>query len=192
VERPPAEPAPVDRPRRRRLLPLAAGVAALLLVGAIVAIVLTSGSDDEPAARSHREPRSGGEPSPAATTSSTSSTSSTYSPSTEDTNGAGAPSTTDPAEFVTEYYGLLPDDTEAAWALLSDDMQAQVGSYGSYRGFWRTIDSVAVDDTTEDESTGTVLVDLTYSSASGEESETRRITVEDTGNGLQIVGDEVA
>jgi serine/threonine protein kinase len=202
IERPAAEPAPVDRPRRRRLLPLAAGVAALLLVAAIVAIVLTSGSDDEPGARSDRGQRTGGtaasddassgatsgsEPSADATTAPTSST----SQSTEDTTDAGVPSTTDPAEFVTDYYGLLPDDTKAAWVLLSDDMQAEVGSYGSYRGFWRTIDSVAVDGT-EEESSGTVLVDLTYSSERGEESETRRITVEDTGDGLQIVGDEVA
>ena len=92
---------------------------------------------------------------------------------------------------MTEYYGLLPDDTKSAWALLSDEMQDEVGNYGSYQGFWRTIEAVSVDDTTA-ESADTVAVDLTYTTADGTESETRLITVQDAGEGQQIVGDQLA
>ena len=70
-------------------------------------------------------------------------------------------------------------------------MQDAVGSYGSYRGFWRTVEAVSVDDTAAD-AAGTVTVDLTYTTADGTESETRLITVQDTGDGPQIVDDEVA
>jgi hypothetical protein len=96
----------------------------------------------------------------------------------------------DPAAFVTDYYALLPADTKTAWSLLSDSMQDAVGNYGQYKGFWATVDSVSVEDTAEVDD-GVVDVTLTYVTSRGSETETRRITVADTGDGRQIVGDEV-
>ena len=69
-------------------------------------------------------------------------------------------------------------------------MQDEVGSYGSYKGFWDTIESVSVNGASES-SDGQVTVELTYSSDAGTESETRLITVDDTGEGQQIVDDQV-
>ena len=37
-------------------------------------------------------------------------------------------------QFVTGYYGLLPDDTKSGWAMLSSGFQKDIGSYGKYRG----------------------------------------------------------
>jgi hypothetical protein len=186
---------PEDR-GRGWLLPLAAALVVLVLI-AVGAMLLFGGGDDDPAATadqgtgtSARQP-AGQENSDAAGSSS----SAPPPESTTPTETTTAPDTTDEpstdaAQFVTDYYALLPSDTKTAWGLLSDGMQDQVGSYGSYKGFWSTIDSVSVDSATES-SGGAVTVDLTYSSDSGTESETRLITVDDTGEGLQIVGDEV-
>ena len=83
---------------------------------------------------------------------------------------------------MSDYYALLPADTKAAWALLSDEMQDEVGSYGSYQGFWRT-DRRRERRRHRRRLADTVTVDLTYTSANGTESETRLITVQDTGEG---------
>ncbi len=93
-----------------------------------------------------------------------------------------------PEQFVSDYYALLPSDTEAAWELLSSDMQAEVGSYGDYEGFWSTIDSVIVDDTTAVDA-DTVEVTLTYTTDGTSEQEVRQIDVSPQGNGFVIVGD---
>lgn len=194
-------PATEERPRRR-LVPLVAAlvVLALLVGGGALAIGLLGGDDgttpvtDEPSSRAPAtrgtERETASEPTTAPTTSEESPTSEPTSEPTETTSEAPPPST-DAAQFVTDYYALLPTNTQEAWSLLSDQMQAEVGGYGSYRGFWRTIDAVSVDAATED-SPGTVEIDLTYTSDAGTESETRLITVEEAGDGLLIVGDQVA
>jgi hypothetical protein len=52
-----------------------------------------------------------------------------------------------PTRFVSDDYALLPGDTEAAWPLLSSELQSRVGSYEDYDAFWSTIDSVTADET---------------------------------------------
>ncbi len=99
-------------------------------------------------------------------------------------------STGSPEQFVTDYYALLPDDTDAAWALLSPEMQAAIGGVGDYEAFWNTVASVQVDDTTSPEANA-VDVTLTYVTDAGSEQETRRIEVAEQGDGFVIVGDEV-
>ena len=104
---------------------------------------------------------------------------------------ADTSASTDSAEqFVTDYYALLPDDTDSAWALLSPEMQAAIGSVGDYEAFWNTVASVQVDDTTSPEANA-VDVTLTYVTEAGSEQETRRIEVAEQGGGFVIVGDEV-
>jgi hypothetical protein len=98
---------------------------------------------------------------------------------------------TDSAEqFVTDYYALLPDNTDSAWALLSPEMQAAIGSVGDYEAFWNTVASVQVDDTTS-AGVNSVDVTLTYVTENGSEQETRRIEVAEQGEGFAIVGDAV-
>jgi serine/threonine protein kinase len=183
--------------RGRRWLPVAALVVVLVLLGIVGAVLLFSGGDDDPSAsvddstKASVEQSTDDEKSDPADPSTSESPPETTPPTetTSESETTDEPST-DAAQFVTDYYALLPSDTKSAWDLLSDGMQAEVGSYGSYKGFWRTIDAVSVDGTSES-SSGDVTVELTYSSDDGTESETRLITVEDTGEGLQIVGDQV-
>ena len=47
---------------------------------------------------------------------------------------------------MTDYYGLLPDDTDAAWDLLTASYQRQTGGRDSYEDFWGDMDSVTVSD----------------------------------------------
>ena len=110
-------------------------------------------------------------------------------PTTSSPDGdAPAPASGDQEQFVADYYGLLPDDTAAAWPLLSPDMQAEVGSYEDYQGFWSTIDTVTVDDTAPSGSNA-VDVTLTYVTDGSSEQETRLIELEETDDGFLIVGD---
>ncbi|HWJ82937.1 MAG TPA: serine/threonine-protein kinase [Nocardioides sp.] len=196
---PPAVPpaTPEGPPGRRRVLPLAAAAAAVVLVAVLgAALLLANGQQDDPSGGQDRVRTSSSrtaadDATPDADTPS-GSTQAAPPPTTEQTTDSGSTApATDAAQFVTDYYALLPDDTRSAWSLLSDGTQQEVGGYGSYSGFWDTIDSVSVDDATET-SPGTVSVDLTYTSSRGTESETRQITVADTGDGLQIVGDRVS
>ena len=184
---------PAGGRRRGWVLPIAAVV--VLAALAAGAVLLLGGGDDDPGTTAgHRTSRgatlaTGQDESDAGGSSSSAPPPASATP-TETATGGTTGTTSDAAQFVTDYYALLPSDTKSAWVLLSDGMQDDVGSYGSYRGFWSTIDSVSVDSAAED-GTGAVRVDLTYVSDAGTESETRLITVEDTGEGMRIVGDQV-
>jgi serine/threonine protein kinase len=190
---------PDVRPRRSRtLVGLVVGV--LVLAAAIGVGLLTGlgGGDDprSPAAggtgrssspRSDRSSDKAGTPDSSATAQGPAKTpDSSRTP----TGSATKPvaSTDDPAAFVKDYYALLPGDTQDAWKLLGQPMQDRVGSYGNYRGFWATINSVTVDRA-KVVGDGAVEVSLTYVTDRGTEGEKRRITVADNGDGLEIVDD---
>ena len=64
------------------------------------------------------------------------------------------------AEFVSDYYTFLPEDTDASWSMLSPELQDQLGR-GTFDGFWATIDDVRVDGS-ESVDDGLVEVTLTY------------------------------
>jgi serine/threonine protein kinase len=107
-------------------------------------------------------------------------------PQSDDGATGGGPVSTQ--QFVADYYALLPGDTDAAWPLLSSEMQAEVGSYDDYVGFWSTIDSVSVDDTTALGETS-VEVTLTYTTDGVSEQEVRQIDLTEQGDSFVIVGD---
>ena len=183
--------------RRRRLVPvlLVAAVALALVVGVGFAIGL--GRDDEPTAtpeatgqstdpsQAADEPSEDASPSEEPSEEPPETTEPPADPETSDS--APAPTEDDAAGFVEDYYALLPGDTRAAWEMLDPGYQATVGSYGDYRGFWNTIDSVSVDQATAQD--GVVQVSLTYVTDGAAQSETRQITVGDTGDGQRIVAD---
>jgi hypothetical protein len=120
-------------------------------------------------------------------TSATSSPSESTSPSTETPSGGHAGS---PADLVADYYGLLPEDTDAAWALLTPALQRRIGE-GTFIGFWATIDDVRVDDT-EEVGDDVVRVTLTYTTSGRHEQETRELVVEPAGDGYLISEDRGA
>jgi hypothetical protein len=148
--------------------------------------------DNDPTARKEAtsSPTSGPDRSEAPTDDSDETDSGDSSGSGSDSSGTGGGEiSSDPVQFVEDYYSHLPDDTRTAWALLSPGMQDTVGGYGSYTGFWRTVEAVRVDTTTAVDQ-GVVDVRLTYTTSRGIESETRRLRLVDGADGLQIDGDQ--
>ncbi len=194
--------APTEEPRRRPgwLLPVAVVVLLALLTGG--GILLLGNDEEEPtgadtatsAAPSPRtgtpeseDPPASAEPTPEPTPTPTPTPTQTRDPKPSPTRSQ-APSAGDVEAFGELYYGLLPGDTESAYALLSPSYGT---SFEQYDGFWRTIGDVSVRGVTAvDDST--VDVDLTYTDSDGtSQDETRRLFLEATDEGYLIVSDAV-
>ena len=198
VEEAVAEPAPVPVPEpvppetaSRRRWPLVLAVVALAAVVALVAWAVLADDPEEGG------PSASGEQSRSASTPSDGTQESDDAPTdepapTQPTEGDASPDETagSAEQFVADYYALLPSDTGAAWALLSPEMQEEVGSIGDYEAFWTTVESVEVDETTST-ARNVVEVTLTYVTSDGSEQETRRIEVAEQAGGFLIADDEV-
>lgn len=181
---------------RRRGLAAALAVLLLLLGAAVVALVLLPGEDEEEpvageATSSTADPSPEDSSTPDPEPSSSAPPPSPESPTedaeeTEDSPGAeeAAGGSGDAGQLVTDYYALLPDDTESAWQLLGGGARSDAGGYGGYTGFWDTIESVSVEGVSVDDDV--VTVDLVYN---GSESETRQLVVGEQGQGLVIADD---
>ena len=143
---PPAVPA-VPPPRRRRSpWPwLAAGVGLLALL-AIGYAALTGGGGCASPDASGSTPHS-------------SSPGRTSSPS-------PSPSHTDQAQamedFLTSYLSTVTSDRKAAWQMLTPGYQAASGGFGSYNGFWSTIESATPGNVSADPAAMTVTYDVAY------------------------------
>jgi eukaryotic-like serine/threonine-protein kinase len=195
-EPPPSpDPSPDPEPARRRRGLVVAVVLLVVLVAAGAALVLgplrDDGSDRDPAADPGASPSGSPRPSrtpPPSQEAPSEEAPSEEAPSEETPSGAGTaePPVGDPADFLVDYYAQLPDDTDAAWAMLAPSYQERLGR-GTYDGFWATIDGVSVEET---EPVGDAQVDVTLSYDGGQR-ETRRITVEPDGDGWLVVADEV-
>ena len=86
---------------------------------------------------------------------------------------APEPTAAELAQAVTDYYALLPDDTDAAWQLLTASYQRQTGGRRSYENFWNGMDTVtvtAVRATAPDQ----VEATLTYVEKRGNRKSTER------------------
>ena len=171
---------------------LACGIlAALVILGALGAFLLnddpTSPAQDttEPSADTTDPSADTTEPSP--DTGGGEPTGDQSSPPDDDGEATGAGS---PETFVSDYYAVLPEDTETGWSLLTAGFQREVGSFEDYDAFWSTIDSVTVEDT-QPAGTGAVDVTLTYTTDGSSEQEVRRIEVVEGGDGYLISGDAV-
>jgi hypothetical protein len=159
----------------------------LLVVAAAVAGVMLLEERDEPSGTAAGGP--GGAPATGHATTGPASETADDPTTTASSPSSGTPAPGGGAErAVADYYALLPEDTAAAWDRLSPALQDDIGGYGKYDGFWRTVDDVTVDDTSSDG--GVVTVDLTYASADGGvESETRELEMTRTGDGWLVTGD---
>lgn len=150
-----------EPPRRRRSrMPLLLGALGVLAVAAGVTIaILTSGAD-----------AGAGGSTPAAQPATTSAPAAPAPPATTAPAATTAPSTTAPtsapapasgaAAFVQNYYGLLPDNTDAAWRLLGSEAQNRSGGQSGYDGFWAEVASVSLQNvrqTGDDTVEGTVV-----------------------------------
>jgi eukaryotic-like serine/threonine-protein kinase len=160
---------PPGPPHRRRGL-IVVLVALIVLAAASVWLVMrdpgqpTAGDDPGSTPSSSRSA-----PSPTAQTSGAPTTGAptTGAPTT------GAPTKAQLAQAVTDYYALLPDDTDAGWELLTPSYQRQTGGKRSYENFWNDIDTVtvsAVDATLPDR----VQATIRYVAKSGNQTSTER------------------
>ena len=97
------------------------------------------------------------------------------------------PTTAELSQAVTDYYALLPDDTDAGWERLTASYQRQTGGKDSYEDFWNDIDTVTATDvsaTAPDRAQATV----TYVEKSGNRrsSERRSFRLVRSGDLLKI------
>ncbi len=119
-------PEPADRPRQRIRIGIIAAVLTLLVlagVGTLVAIAATNTPAPGPA------PAAAAPPSPA--------------PSVAPT---GEPSAAEQTEFLAQYYALLPNDVETAYALLGPAAQQRSNGFDVYRKFYNQMAAVTVID----------------------------------------------
>ena len=162
---------------RRSWLPwLLAAAAALVVAGVVTALALTQGEDrsagtaspSSSSAPTSASPSPSESPSESSTPTSVSSTSpSTTSSPTSSTSSTSSTSTapTFPAaevtDFVESHYATLAEDPGRAWSNLTPAMQETAGGRGDYVALWSRFDSIAAQDITVDEQTGTASFTLT-------------------------------
>ena len=172
---PPREDAPTDGRRRRPgwLLPV-------LLVGALV-LLLGLGLWA-------LSPGDGSRPDTAAEETESASPSETEDGDT----GSAEPSPTETPEasaeemeaFVGDYLSTVTSDPRTTWGWLTPEFQQASGSYGSYRGFWSTIESAELLEVEADPEAMTVSYTVEYTTSDGE-VETDDVTLE-----LVLEGDQ--
>jgi eukaryotic-like serine/threonine-protein kinase len=108
-----------------------------------------------------------------------------------------SPSTTSAASkdlesFVASYYTDVTQERDRTWHLLTPGMQKAAGGRHGYDGFWKTIDHVKVNQTRADASSGSAVVNLTFTRNDGTTStETHRLGFEDGARGYLIGSDQL-
>ncbi|WP_076262459.1 serine/threonine-protein kinase [Intrasporangium flavum] len=172
-------PAPDHEPdRRRTLLLLAAGaLLVVLVVGIVLATRQTPPTADAPARQPSSSAGTASTPPRTSPTTGRPSTFSAPSPTTPSptpsstptptrepatTAPSGAPTDSELAGAVRDYYALLPGDTDAGWDLLTPRYRASTsGSRSSYARFWSAIDRVRVSNV-EGTAPSSVVATLRY------------------------------
>ena len=148
-----------ERPRwweRRRAL---AGMTVLLLIAIAAAILaLNLGRADDPSTTAQTPSSSGAPvtnttptPTPDATTATTAPTVTT----------PAAPAASGPAEFeqaVRDYYSLLPDQLDAAYAYLGPAVQDQANGRDGFENFWSQYSEVEAENVRADGTTVTLTI----------------------------------
>jgi hypothetical protein len=94
----------------------------------------------------------------------------------------------DPVGVVERYYGLLPDDTDAAFAMLGPRAQAKSGGRDTFDNFWDGIEDVSVQDPTVNGDV--VTATIVFNRKDGpEDSDRYRLTVGTDADGNEIIED---
>lgn len=150
-------------PRRRRRVPviLAAVLALLLVGGGVAAALLASNNGSGAATPVAQPPATSAAPAPTTAAAPTTTPAPTTRPAPTTTaapTSAPAAAVGDPVAFVQNYYGLLPGNPDAAFALLSPQAQAASGGRDGFDRFYSGMRSVSVENPTQ---TGENTVDAT-------------------------------
>lgn len=168
-----------------------AGLLVLLLVGGGI-LALSLLRDGAPSGGSARPPVVAGSSSPSATprpsTSAPTSTAQAPSPTKPSatanptqttpaqpstTPGTGPASASELAGAVRDYYGLLPGNTDAGWARLTDRYRATTArDRATYDRFWASVDSVSVGQA-KASGPGSVVATVRYAFSDGRRFEER-------------------
>lgn len=189
----PPETAAGDGASRRRRGPLLAGLLVLLLVGGGV-LAMSLLRDGAQPGGSAQPPVVAGSSSPSATprpsTPAPTSTAQAPSPSKPSANptqskptptpaqpsttaGSGPASASELAGAVRDYYGLLPGNTDAGWARLTDRYRATTArDRATYDRFWASVDSVSVGQA-KASGPGSVVATVRYDFSDGRRFEER-------------------
>ena len=139
---------------RRWLIPVLVAAAILAVVG-LGLWALNPGDGERPGTTAGK---------PEAGASSSTSASPTESPSASPSSSATAEGM---SSFVDDYLSTVTSDPKTTWGWLTKDFQKESGGYGSYKGFWSTIQSARLDDVSADPSTMTVSYTVTYTKTDG-------------------------
>jgi serine/threonine protein kinase len=91
------------------------------------------------------------------------------------TTGAG-PDQAMQEKMIKDYFALAPGDPDAAFQWLLPDMQSQSGGLSGYKNFWKTINTVEVENISVNEAFAFV-VDLKYTAKDKSVSKERKLIV---------------
>jgi len=92
---------------------------------------------------------------------------------------------TDPVGFVQGFYGQLPGNTDAAWALLGPAAQSQSGGRSGFNGFYATLERVWAEDLRVNGNT--VTATIVFTRKDGQVSREGYTFVLGTQDGRQVI-----
>jgi hypothetical protein len=113
------------------------------------------------------------------------------SPSSGSSSGADqGPSEADMQAFVDDYLSTVTSDPRSAWKMLTPAFQRESGGYGSYSGFWGSIESATPGDVSADTDRMLVSYGVTYKKKNGSTvSDSVTLQLEQKGDRLLIAGE---
>lgn len=101
-----------------------------------------------------------------------------------------APTEADLESFVTDYLATVTDDQRATWERLTPAFQERSKGFGSYAGFWQTVESATPSNLRTDVDAMTVSYDVVYRMRDGESvSDQVTLVLERDGDELLIAGE---
>jgi hypothetical protein len=153
--------------------------AAVVLLALVVLVAVLANRDRTPTAGPSADR------SPAASSSPTSSSKGSPSPSTN-----AGPSKEQMRQFVEDYLATAPSDPATTWKELTPGFQRKSGGYGSYSGFWGSIESATPGDISADPERLLVSYGVSYVRKDGSTaSDSVTLQLEQAGNDLLIAGE---
>ncbi|MPZ67792.1 MAG: protein kinase [Pseudonocardiaceae bacterium] len=171
--------------RQRRAVLLGAGAVLLLLLGGIAFALVGSDDDGQPgvAAAPSTQRETTPQPTPTSPPPTTTIPETTVAP-------PPPPPPPGPQQYertVREYYGLLPDETDAAWEYLGEGVRQQAGGRSGYEQFWSDIDGIRIDGPVQVDG-DVVLLNLRFDLGGGDTSfERYRLTMAPAPDGRPLI-----
>lgn len=167
----------------RKRLPVIIGVVVtLLVVGGGIAIGLVRANSASTEAPPVAAPTGAPSSAPQPTTSTPPPTSTTPPPS----SSVNAPPV-DAVGFVQSYYGQLPGNTQAAFAMLSPSAQAQSGGFGQFQRFYGGLRTVYAQNLRRDGANAVTATIVFINNSGSQSQENYRFVVGTDSKGQQIV-----